>query len=70
MSQVPSLLVPACIAGQEDIDPRASLSRQTQLQLTARAIQWLSERLEHCFQVHGGLSEQTLAKLDWRKLPN
>ena len=55
----------AAETGRNDIDPRDSLPRQTQLELTPLAIQRLSDRLEQCFKAHGKISKDELAKLDW-----
>jgi len=55
----------AAETGRNDIDPRDSLPQQTQLELTPRAIRRLSDRLEQCFEVHGKISKDNLALLDW-----
>lgn len=59
----------ASVTGRKDIDPRASLRQQSQLELSPRAIRWLNEHLDHCFRVHGIISSEELAKLDWPQIP-
>jgi hypothetical protein len=55
----------AAESGKKDINPKDSLAQQTQLELTPRAIRRLSDRLEQRFEVHGKISKDDLAKLDW-----
>jgi hypothetical protein len=55
----------AAETGKKGIDPRDSLSQQTQLELAPLAIRWLNDRLEECFKVHGKISKDDLGELDW-----
>lgn len=56
--------------GMKDIDPRASLRQQSQLQLTPNSLRWLSEHLEQRFNADGKVSQEELAKLDWPATPS
>lgn len=58
----------AARAGTSDINPRKSVTQQSQLELTPRAINWLNDRLEQSFSKHGKISPEELAKLDWPKV--
>jgi hypothetical protein len=53
----------------KNTDPRASLRQQSHVELTPRAIAWLNRRLDECFERHGKISVEQLAKLDWPKIP-
>jgi hypothetical protein len=55
----------AAETGRRDIDPRKSLSQQTQLELTVPAIGRLNKWLEQCFARNGKIAEDRLAELDW-----
>jgi hypothetical protein len=45
-------------------DPRRALMQQSQMELTPRAMEWLNEHLERCFERNGKISAAELAKLD------
>jgi hypothetical protein len=51
-------------AKRGNVDPRQSVSQQSHLELTPRAMQWLNEHLERCFERNGKISAAELAKLD------
>jgi hypothetical protein len=55
--------------GGMNIDPYASLSQQSHLQLTVKAIQWLNDHLDARIHENGRIDPGELAKLDWPKIP-
>jgi hypothetical protein len=60
----------AAESAQKPIDPRASLRQQTQMELTARAIERMNALFESRLASYGGIDQTAVAKLDWPNLPN
>lgn len=56
-------------AGLKEINPRDSLRQQPAVELTAEAYQWLNDRLDAAFALHGKLTRAELETLDWPDLP-
>lgn len=52
-------------SGSGNINPRKAYSQQPHVELSAKGLSWLNERLEASFRAHGKLSEDELSELDW-----
>jgi len=51
--------------GMGNLNPRASVRQKPAVRLTSEAAAWLTERLEHAFDIHGCVPAEQLAALDW-----
>ena len=56
------------LAGKGNTNPRSAFNQQAAVELTPKAISWLEERLQQCFEKNGKISRDELAKLDWPKI--
>ena len=51
--------------GLGNTNPRSAFNQQPAVELTPEAMVWLNQRLDSCFERHGKISPDALAKLDW-----
>ena len=51
--------------GEDNINPRNSVTQQAALRLSPESFSWLSERLEAAFSRHGKIPNETIRDLDW-----
>lgn len=51
--------------GQGNTNPRRAIRQQSAMELTQEGVEWLSQKLERSFEVHGQIQETTLNSLDW-----
>lgn len=56
-------------AGEGNTNPRAALMRKAAVQLSGTAMGWLNGRLQHAFDIHGKVPQDSLDRLDWPVLP-
>jgi len=51
--------------GTGSTSPRRAYMRQAAVELSPQGLQWMLEKLEHAFELHGRLAPATLQQLDW-----
>lgn len=51
--------------GAGNLNPRAAVRQQAAVRVTGEGAAWLTERLEHAFDIHGCVPAEQLATLDW-----
>ena len=51
--------------GEVNINPKFAYRQQAAVELSAKGLWWLSERLQAAFAAHGKVSSDRLEKLDW-----
>lgn len=56
-------------AGQGNVFPRAAYRRQPSVRLSAEGQAWLNAELDAAIRLHGQVSDDELAKLDWPPVP-
>lgn len=51
--------------GVGNLNPRASVRQKPAIRLTSEAAAWVTQRLEHAFDIYGSVPAEQLAALDW-----
>lgn len=55
--------------GEGNTDPRRAYQQQAAVELSAKGVAWLSERLQAAFDRHGKIPVSELNELDWPEVP-